>query len=393
MLAIVLLFSIALVLLANLKTRLSISSQLREIGLTVSLILALSSLIGCGMSPNNGGFSATPSSGTTGSGAGNTGGGSGSGGTGGGGGSTITATSVSEVTVNPSSVTAGSPTSATVRLNAAAPAGGAKVTLTSSNASAASVPASVTVAAGQTSVEFTVATGNVSSDTSVLITASYNNTVAGITLSVKAPVAPSPTPISVSISPASASLLAGASQQFTATVTGSTNTSVSWTTTGGNITNTGLFTAPNVSASTIVAVYATSQADPSAVKAAQVTVAPLPASPPPGGGSGTYSGTGPVASWNAYQYLDTDNRYHQAIEIYNATGAYPVIGYSYSGPGCVNLGDTFNDFWQPIGNGLWWFINQPDLVYVTWVWYNNATQQQILQQTPCIDYSGAPKYN
>ena len=375
MLVLALLFGLAIVLLANFKTLFSIGLPLRVMGLTVSLILVLSTLIGCGTLSTGGG---TGSGGSTGT---------------GGGGSTIAATSVSNMTVNPSSVAAGSSASATVTLNAPAPAGGAPVTLTSSNAAAASVPTSVTVAAGQTSVGFAVATGNVSSDTSVLITASYNNTVASIRVSVKAPV-PTSTPISISITPSSASLLAGASQQFTATVTGSTNTSVSWTATGGNITNTGLFTAPNVSASTIVTVYATSQADPSVASTAQVTVSPATTPPPPGGGSGAYSGTGPIASWRAYLYLDTDNRYHQAIEIYNAQGAYPVIGYSYVGPGCTNLpGDTFNDFWQPIGNGLWWFINQPNLVYVTWVWYDNATNKQILQQTPCIDYSGAPKYN
>jgi hypothetical protein len=375
-LVVALLFWLAIVLLANVKTRFSTGLQLRVMGLTVSLILVLSALIGCGTLSNNsnGGFSGTPAGTGT-----------------GGGGSTTTATSVSKVTVNPSSVAAGSSPTATVTLNAPAPAGGAQVKLTSSNASAASVPASVTVPAGKTSVDFAVATGNVSSDTSVLITASYNNTVASITVSVKAPVTPPSTSVSISISPSSAALLAGASQQFTATVTGSTNASVSWTTTGGNITNTGLFTAPNVSASTIVTVYATSQADPSVVKTAQVTVTPV-STPPPSGG-GTYSGTGPVASWNAYQYRDTDNLYHQAIEIDNAKGLYPVIGYSYLSPGCTDLGDTFNDFWQPIGNGLWWFINQPSLVYVKWVWYNNATDRQILQQTPCIDYSGAPKFN
>jgi len=377
-LAVVLLFGLAIVLLANVKTRFSTSLQLRGIGPTVSLILILSPLIGCGTLSNNSGFSGTPASGTAGTGTG-------------GGGSTTTATSVSKLTVNPSSVAAGSSTTATVTLNAAAPAGGAQVKLTSSNASAASVPASVSVPAGKTSVDFAIATGNVSVDTSVVITASYNNTVAGTVVSVQAAATP-PSSISISISPSSASLLAGASQQFTATVIGSTNASVTWTTTGGNITSTGLFTAPNVSASTSVTVYATSQADPSVVTTALVAVTPVSTPPPPGGGA--YSGTGPVASWNAYQYLDTDNRYHQAIEIYNATGVYPVIGYSYASPGCADPpGDTFNDFWQPIGNGLWWFINQPALVYVKWVWYNNSTDKQILQQTPCIDYSGAPKYN
>jgi hypothetical protein len=126
------------------------------------------------------------------------------------------------------------------------------------------------------------------------------------------------------------------------------------------------------------------------VKAAKVTVTPL--APPPSGGD-MYKGEGPVASWEAYQYLDTDNIYHQAILIYNSNGGYPVIGYSYYGAGCVDLGDTANDYWGPMGNGIWWFINKPQLVYVRWIWYNIATEKKVLQQTPCIDYSGAPKYN
>lgn len=305
--------------------------------------------------------------------------------------SSAAVTRISTVNLSPSTVTGGSPTTGNIALSAAAPAGGAQVKLTSSDASVASVSTSVTVPAGQTSAGFAVATGNVSSDTSVVITASYNNTMAGITLSVKAPVTPPPTSTSISISPASTSLLAGASQQFTATVTGSASSAVSWTTTGGNITSTGLFTAPNVSASTIVTVFATSQADPSVVKTAQVTVTPVPAPPPSGGGP--YSGTGPVASWKAYLYLDTDNIYHQAIEIDNSQGLYPVIGYAYVDASCTNVGDTFNDFWQPIGNGIWWFIHDANLVNVRWVWYNSGTNPQALQQTPCIDYSGAPKYN
>jgi hypothetical protein len=197
--------------------------------------------------------------------------------------------------------------------------------------------------------------------------------------------------VTLSISPATATLQAGATQQFTAAVTGSSNTAVSWTASAGTITTDGLFTAPDVTATTTLTVHATSKTDPTVVKSAQVTVNPIPAPPPPTGGA--YSGTGTVASWKAYQYLDTDNVYHQAIVISNAKAAYPVIGYSYSDPGCTSLGDTFNDFWQPIGNGLWWFINKPSPIYVRWVWYDNSTNKQILQQTPCIDYSGAPKYN
>ena len=362
-------------------------SGTRTLFLAVATLLAIATWSGCGTTSSST-FSGSPSSGgtpATGGDSGNSG--SGSSATAG----STTASSVKAVTVPSASITAGAASSATVTLNAAAPAGGAKVGLTSSNASAASVPASVTVAAGQINASFAVTTGGVSSDTLVSITAAYNNTFAGITVSVKAPVAPPPgTAISVSISPSSASLLAGASQQFTSMVTGSSNAAVSWTATAGTITNAGFFTAPNVSTSTIVTVYATSQADPSALKTAQVIVTPVTAPPPSGG---AYDGTGPVASWKAYQYRDTDSLYHQAIQIYNAKGAYPVIGYSYSNPNCTDLGDTFNDFWQPLGNGLWWFIHRPSLVYVKWVWYNNSTDKQILQQTPCIDYSAAPQYN
>ncbi len=379
MLFVVLLFSLAIVLSANLKTRFGIELRLSLIALTATVALALSALIACGTS------SATTGSGTS----SNNGGATGSGGSGTGG-TTTTASSISQLTTAASSVAAGSSMTAMVTLNAAAPAGGAQVSLTSSNGSAASVPANIVVASGQTSGNFTVITGNVSSDTSVSITAAYNNTSAAISLSVKAPVTPPPAPITISISPASASVQSQASQQFTAAVTGSTNNAVSWTAGSGIITGTGLFTAPNVSVTTTVNVFATLQADPSVVKMAQVTVTPLPAPPPSGG---MYSGTGPAASWEAYQYLDTDGIYHQAILIFNSKGGYPVIGYSYYSPGCVDLGDTANDTWGLMGNGIWWFINKPQLVYVQWIWYNNATDKQIVQQTPCIDYSGAPKYN
>ena len=64
----------------------------------------------------------------------------------------------------------------------------------------------------------------------------------------------SPTPVSVVLSPERASLATGSAQQFTATVTGNPNTSVTWyvddiaggNTTVGTITAGGLYTAPSV---------------------------------------------------------------------------------------------------------------------------------------------------
>ena len=59
-------------------------------------------------------------------------------------------------------------------LGAAAPAGGAVVTLTSSNINAATVPASVTVAANATTATFAITTKAVTAVTAVTITATYN---------------------------------------------------------------------------------------------------------------------------------------------------------------------------------------------------------------------------
>jgi hypothetical protein len=93
---------------------------------------------------------------------------------------------VSSLTLNPTSV-AGGPlgtSTGTVTLNGPAPAGGAHVVLSSSNA-AASVPANgVTVPAGATSATFTVTTNVVIGSTSVTISASYNSTTQSATLTV-----------------------------------------------------------------------------------------------------------------------------------------------------------------------------------------------------------------
>jgi Domain of unknown function (DUF4082)/Bacterial Ig-like domain/Bacterial Ig domain len=79
---------------------------------------------------------------------------------------------LSSVTLNPSTLTGGSGSTGTVTLNGPAPTGGALVTLSSGNA-AATVPASVTVAAGAITATFAVATSSVASNTSASITGTY----------------------------------------------------------------------------------------------------------------------------------------------------------------------------------------------------------------------------
>src|ERR1035438_1210816 len=82
-------------------------------------------------------------------------------------------------------------------------------------------------------------------------------------------------PVTVSISPVSAILLTGGTQQFTATVTGSRNSAVTWSATGGTVSSSGLYTAPTTTGT--YTVTATSVADTTKSASAAVTVtAPSP---------------------------------------------------------------------------------------------------------------------
>jgi hypothetical protein len=91
-------------------------------------------------------------------------------------------------------------------------------------------------------------------------------------------------PVAISISPKTSSLQAGQSQQFTATVTGTTNTAVNWSVDGiiggssttGVVSPTGLYTAPtNVTSNQSFTVTASSVADPNQSASASVTVVPM----------------------------------------------------------------------------------------------------------------------
>ncbi len=124
--------------------------------------------------------------------------------------------SLSALRVNPSTVVGGSGSTATVTLSAAAPSGGAIVGLTSSNTAAATVPTSVTVAAGATSASFTAATAAVAGSTAVTLTASYNSASRTTTLTVT-PVPPAASLQAVSLDPSS--VTGGTTSQGTVTLT------------------------------------------------------------------------------------------------------------------------------------------------------------------------------
>jgi hypothetical protein len=95
---------------------------------------------------------------------------------------------------------------------------------------------------------------------------------------------PSATGVSMDVAPTSASVQVGATRQFTATVTGSSNTTVVWTVNNvvngsaavGTISNSGLYTAPAVVPVGSVSVKATSLADTQKSVTALVTVTGQP---------------------------------------------------------------------------------------------------------------------
>jgi hypothetical protein len=97
------------------------------------------------------------------------------------------------MTIAPASVSGGTNATGTVFLSSPAPAGGISVTLSTSNAAAATVPGIVSVPGGQTSANFTVTTFAVANNTSVTITAFFDTTTSA-NLTVTAGPPPSPTP-------------------------------------------------------------------------------------------------------------------------------------------------------------------------------------------------------
>ena len=100
---------------------------------------------------------------------------------------------LSSLNVAPANIVTGSTAVGTLILNAAAPAGGALVTL-SSNSPAATVPANVIVPAGQSFATFTLQANPVTTFTTVTITGSYGSAIAASASSTLI-VAPPPAPV------------------------------------------------------------------------------------------------------------------------------------------------------------------------------------------------------
>jgi hypothetical protein len=120
--------------------------------------------------------------------------------------------------------------------------------------------------------------------------------------------------IKVSVSPVSATLFSSQKQQFTATVSGTSNTKVTWSATAGSVDTNGLYTAPTVSSQTNVVVTATSSADTTKSASAAVTVDPV-------------NNKGPQITTGSLPQGQQGNSYS---EVFSATGGTTPYSWSIS---------------------------------------------------------------
>jgi len=170
--------------------------------------------------------------------------------------------------------------------------------------------------------------------------------------------------IGVSVSPPSATLNGGQTQQFTATVTGTGNTSVTWSLNPqiGSVDTTGLYMAPSsVSSQQMVTVTATSVADTTQKATATVTL-----NPPSGSFSARINAGGPLYTDSASQTWSADTGFsggsafnHGTLVITNtndpalySTARFGTFTYTISPPaGSYTVTLKFAEiYWTSPGN-------------------------------------------
>ena len=130
---------------------------------------------------------------------------------------------------------------------------------------------------------------------------------APVTVTAGAPPPPPPAVVAVSVSPETASVAAGQTATFAATVTGTTNTAVTWSVAEGaacgSITQGGVYAAPASAGTCHVA--ATSVANPTKSASATVTVTAAPPPPPAAVAVSVSPATASVAAGRTATFADT----------------------------------------------------------------------------------------
>ncbi|HEX6505132.1 MAG TPA: putative Ig domain-containing protein [Terriglobales bacterium] len=136
-----------------------------------------------------------------------------------------------------------------------------------------------------------------------------------------------PAAISVSITPTGASVASRGSVQFTAYVSGTSNTAVVWSTTSGTVSASGLFTAPSVTVASSAIVTATSVADPSKLASATVSISPA-------------SSGGPKITTTGIPSATTGVAYSASLQATGGSLPYTWTVASGSLPGGLQLNST-----------------------------------------------------
>ncbi len=107
----------------------------------------------------------------------------------------------------------------------------------------------------------------------VFIAVALESGCVGVTSAAKAPATTNSVgTVSITINPTAVSIQVGGTQQFSATVTGTPDTTVTWSASGGTVSAAGLYTAPSTPGT--YTVIATSAADSTVAATATVSVTP-----------------------------------------------------------------------------------------------------------------------
>jgi len=196
---------------------------------------------------------------------------------------TVKATSVADTTKSASATITINPVSVAISPTTVSLGGGGtqQFTATVTNGGGTGVTWSLTGLGTVSTSGLYTAPATVSATSTATVTATSTKDAtksAAATVALNPPAA-----ISVAVSPTSASLGGGGTQQFTATVTGTSNTAVTWSLTGAGILSTsGLYTAPaTISSISTATVKATSVADTTKSTSAIITLNPVSVSVSP----------------------------------------------------------------------------------------------------------------
>jgi hypothetical protein len=300
---------------------------------------------------------------------------------------------VSWVALRPDLLIGGNPSTAKVVLSQSAPSGGALVSLTSADPAIVSIPPSVRIPEGLNSATVALTTKPVTATTSVAITASYDNSIAGRNLNLIPPTSPSK--FTVGANPTSLSIQAGAtgSSNVVTTVNGgfdhSLLLSVSAQPSGVSVSlNPTTIAAPgsgssqvdvNVDSNVAAGDYPIQISGTDGITTRTATIHLTVST----GSSGI---VGPLAGC----VLNQSGHRYQAVKFQmNQSGTVPFNALLFFGATCDpnQWADQFG-FGNPLSLGgfgyTFWFHDFPDQLNTSAIWtVGNQTSQ-------CVDYTKVP---